>query len=75
MLRDEESVGQVGTLRIATRGQAGPGEVLVNVRGGTEHFIAWSPTPLPRGAAVLIIDFRGPRTVDVIEWDAQNCGV
>jgi hypothetical protein len=72
--RDDESIGQVGTLITGTRGAYGPGEVRVNVRGGTECFLAWSDTPLPRGSSVLIIDYRGPRTVDVVEWDARELG-
>lgn len=71
---DEESVGQVGTLVVATRGAGGPGEVRVSIRGGSECFLAWSDKPLPRGANVLIIDYRGPRTVDVVEWDAGEFG-
>ena len=55
-------------LTIATRGSAGPGEVLVKIRGGTEHFLAWSEKPIKKGATVLIIDCRGPLTVDVMEW-------
>ena len=68
MTRDESSIGTVGVLTIATRGAAGPGEVRIKVRGGSECFLAWSETPLPRGATVLVTDFRGARTVDVIEW-------
>jgi membrane-bound ClpP family serine protease len=62
-------VGKVGTLVTATRGQAGPGEVWVRVRGGSERFLAWSDEPLPRGESVLIIDSRGSRTVDVVACD------
>jgi hypothetical protein len=58
----------VGVLTIPTRGAAGPGEVWIRIRGGTEHYIAWSQSPLPKGATVLVIDCRGPRTVDVVEW-------
>jgi hypothetical protein len=67
--RDESAIGQIGMIVIATRGQAGPGEVRVRIRGGSEKFLAWSPTPLPKGTTVLITDSRGPRTVDVVEWD------
>jgi hypothetical protein len=67
--RDESVIGAVGTIVIATRGKAGPGEVWVRIRGGSEKFLAWSDTPLPRGTTVLIIDTRAPRTVDVVEWD------
>ncbi len=68
MARDEAAIGSVGILTIATRGPAGPGEVLVKIRGGSETYLAWSQTPLEKGASVLIIDSRGARTVDVIEW-------
>jgi hypothetical protein len=69
MAPDEEVVGRTGVLLVGTRGTAGPGEVLVHVRGGTETFLAWSPEPLPKGAPVLVIESRGIRQVDVIEWD------
>ncbi len=69
MARDEASVGRVGVLTVATRGGGGPGEVRVRIRGGSEHFLAWSDKPLPRGATVLVIDSRGARAVDVIEWE------
>ena len=69
MATDEACIGSVGVLTVATRGLAGPGEVLVKIRGGSESFLAWSEKPLPRGATVLVIDSRGARTVDVIEWE------
>jgi hypothetical protein len=68
MARDESVIGTVGVLTVATRGSAGPGEVRTKVRGGSECFLAWSENPLPKGATVLIIDHRGLRTVDVMEW-------
>jgi hypothetical protein len=67
--RDESVIGTVGVLVIDTRGEGGPGEVRVRIRGGSEKFLAWSETPLPRGTTVLILNSRGPRTVDVTEWD------
>ncbi|HEU5419677.1 MAG TPA: hypothetical protein VFV41_18460 [Streptosporangiaceae bacterium] len=66
---DGELIGSIGVLTIATRGRAGPGEVLVKIRGGSETFIAWSPEPLPRGRSVLVIETRGSRQVDVSPWD------
>ena len=69
MAKDESSIGRVGVLLVATRGGAGPGEVLVKIRGGSEAFLAWSEKPLPRGATVLVIESRGARAVDVIEWE------
>jgi hypothetical protein len=67
--RDESSIGCVGVLTVATRGERGPGEVLIKIRGGSEAFLAWSDTPLPKGATVLVIESRGARAVDVIEWE------
>jgi hypothetical protein len=67
--RDEVLIGKIGVLTVATRGRAGPGEVQVPVRGGTEAFIAWSPDPLPKGTSVLVIESRGHRAVDVSTWD------
>ncbi|MEW2516791.1 hypothetical protein [Actinacidiphila alni] len=68
MARDEAVIGCTGELLVGTRGAAGPGEVHVRVRGGTETFLAWSEEPLPKGATVLVVDSRGTRQVDVIEW-------
>jgi hypothetical protein len=61
-------IGSIGVLLIATRGQAGPGEVLLKIRGGTEAYIAWSAEPIARGQTVLVIESRGHRNVDVSEW-------
>jgi len=61
-------IGSIGVLSVATRGPAGPGEVIVKIRGGSEAYLAWSLTPLPKGAKVLVIETRGARTVDVSEW-------
>ena len=69
MTRDESSIGRVGVLTVGTRGDDGPGEVLIKIRGGSEAFLAWSERPLPKGATVLVIESRGARTVDVIEWE------
>ena len=68
MAGDDSLIGCIGVLTVATRGQAGPGEVLVKVRGGREAYLAWSPEPLPKGATVLVIESRGSRAVDVSEW-------
>ena len=69
MARDEASIGRVGVLTVGTRGKTGPGEVHIKIRGGTETFLAWSEKPLPKGTTVLVIESRGTRTVDVIEWE------
>jgi hypothetical protein len=67
--RDESSIGRIGVLTVATRGADGPGEVLIRIRGGSEAFLAWSEKPLPKGATVLVVESRGARAVDVIEWE------
>ena len=68
MARDEALIGCIGKLVVATRGKAGPGEVVVSIRGGREALIAWSAEPLPKGATVLVIETRGHQTVDVSPW-------
>lgn len=68
MVADVSAIGCFGVITVATRGPAGPGEVLVKIRGGSEVFIAWSPEPLPKGTTVLVIEERGARTVDVSAW-------
>lgn len=65
---DPSAIGSVGVLLVGTRGDAGPGEVLIKIRGGSEAYIAWSEQPLPKGATVLVIDARSGRTVDVMPW-------
>jgi hypothetical protein len=66
--REHSLIGCIGVLTVATRGPAGPGEVMVKIRGGSEAYIAWSLSPLPKGSTVLVIESRGSRTVDVSEW-------
>lgn len=68
MTADSSAIGAVGVLTVGTRGDRGPGEVRINIRGGSESFIAWSESPLPKGATVLVVDARGRRTVDVMRW-------
>lgn len=68
MSTDDSPVGRVGTLLVGTRGDKGPGEVLIKIRGGSEAFLAFSDEPLPKGSTVLIIESRGARAVDVTPW-------
>jgi hypothetical protein len=69
---DESVVGCSGELLVATRGEAGPGEVLIRTRGGTEAWLAWSEQPLPKGTTVVVWGARGERAVDVMEWPASE---
>jgi hypothetical protein len=66
---DHEVVGKLGRLTVATRGDNGPGEVLITLNGSSEAFLAWSDRPLERGSRVLVIAERGLRTVDVTSYD------
>ena len=68
MTVDSSAIGSVGILTVGTRGERGPGEVRIKIRGGSETFIAWSEKPLPKGATVLVIEWRGKRAVDVMAW-------
>jgi hypothetical protein len=65
-------VGCTGTVIVATRGDEGPGEVLVTMRGGTEAYLAWSEQPLARGTQVLVYNARGDRALDVMEWNPEG---
>jgi hypothetical protein len=65
-------VGLVGILAVGTRGAAGPGEVVLKVRGGSETFLAWSAEPLPKGTAVLVVEARAARTLDVVTWSGHS---
>ena len=67
-MSDNAVIGCIGVLHIATRGEHGPGEVYVQVRGGSETFLAWSEEPLARGTRVLVVESRGSRSVDVVEF-------
>lgn len=65
---EDSPIGLAGRIVTATRGDGGPGEVLLRIRGGTEVFIARSKDPLPRGQAVIVLATLGPRTVVVSPW-------
>jgi membrane protein implicated in regulation of membrane protease activity len=71
-MSDVSEIGCVGSLIVATRGVEGAGEVLLNVRGGKEAYLAWSEQPLPKGTDVLVIDVRGARTVVVEPWPGSS---
>jgi hypothetical protein len=66
MARNESAVGSVGQLTVGTRGAAGPGEVLLRIRGGSETFLAWSDDPIAKGSTVMVIEDRGARVVAVV---------
>ena len=61
----------MGVVIVATRGPDGPGEVLLQLGGGTEAYLAWSERPLALGTEVAVYDVRGVRSVDVMSFDAE----
>jgi hypothetical protein len=65
---EQSPIGLAGRIITATRGEGGPGEVEIQIRGGTEVFIARSDEPLPVGAAVIVLATLGPRSVVVFPW-------
>ncbi|NJC73994.1 hypothetical protein HC031_30410 [Planosporangium thailandense] len=69
---DPSAVGRTGVLTVATRGAAGPGEVLVKIRGGSETYLAWSDEPLPRGTTVLVVESRGARALTVVALSGSS---
>ena len=69
---DDSVIGSVGSLIVGTRGVEGVGEVLLNVRGTKEAYLAWSEQPLPRGTEVLVIDVQSTRTVLVEPWPGSS---
>ena len=62
---DTSPIGLAGRIVTATRGAAGPGEVELHIRGGTEVFLARSKEPLPVGTTVVVMEVHGPRSVVV----------
>lgn len=64
----ESPIGKAGRVVIATRGPDGPGEVELEIRGGTEVFIARSAEPIERGTPVLCVSTLNARTVIVLPW-------
>jgi membrane protein implicated in regulation of membrane protease activity len=69
IVSDVSVIGSVGTVVLPTRGDSGPGEVMLTVRGSKEAFLAWSDEPLPKGTLVLVVEVRGARTVVVEPWN------
>jgi hypothetical protein len=66
---DNSPIGLVGRIVTASRGQAGPGEVELHIRGGRETFIAISREAIPVGDSVIVLADLGPRRVEVCPWE------
>jgi membrane protein implicated in regulation of membrane protease activity len=69
---DRSAIGCPGIVIVATRGTSGPGEVSLSMNGGTESYLAWSGEPLAKGTRVIVVDVRGPRTVEVSPSEDHN---
>jgi membrane protein implicated in regulation of membrane protease activity len=67
-LRGQALVGRVGVVVSAIRGGDRAGEIRVVVQGVPQHFLAFAAEPIPIGAHVLVINYRGARQVDVEPW-------
>ena len=67
-MRGQALVGRVGSVVSAVRGGPLPGEVKVVVEGIAHYCIAYAAAPLPAGAEVLVINYRGARQIDVEPW-------
>lgn len=64
---DQSMIGKVGRVT-GTIGPGNLGEVMVQVRGGSEAFNAYSTDPdetINRGARVVVVEYFPPRTVVV----------
>jgi hypothetical protein len=66
---DHQMVGKIG--RVTGTVESGRvGEVMVPVRGGTEHFHAYAADDgdvLRPGTSIVIVEYRPPRSVVVTE--------
>ena len=66
-MADDRMVGKMGRVS----GAIGPerlGEVMVPIRGGTEHFHAYAADDgdeIPKGSRIVVVEYHPPRTVVV----------
>ncbi|QNK79958.1 hypothetical protein [Nakamurella sp. PAMC28650] len=67
-MTDSGAIGAVGTISIPTRGERGPGEVVLTLGGVRECYIADSDAPIERGQSVLVVDVAPHRHVTVVPW-------
>jgi hypothetical protein len=67
LVADHRMIGKVGRVTGAIAPGA-VGEVMIPVRGGTEHFHAYAADTedrIARGSSVVVVDYFPPRTVIV----------
>ena len=68
----ETVVGKIGQVVTAVRGGSRPGEVRVVVEGVPHYYLAYCAYAVSSGAAVLVINNRGSRQIDVEPWTQPN---
>lgn len=61
-------VGRVGTVLSGIRGGDLPGEVRLVIDGIAHYYLGYAAITLPAGTAVLVINNRGARQIDVEPW-------
>ena len=64
MRDDDLLIGRLGKVSVPIPAH-GPGEVLLDLRGGREAYAAWAEGPIPKHRAVVVVELRGPRSVVV----------
>jgi hypothetical protein len=64
----DQLVGSLGFVTIRLPGGPRPGEVQLQLRGGSESFIAYATDPIQAGEQVLVVGRRPGRVVDVIRF-------
>ena len=68
----QQLVGRTGVVKTAVRGGERPGEVRIVVEGIPHYYLAYCPTALAAGTAILVINNRGQRRIDVEPWAAST---
>ena len=68
---DQQVVGKTGVVNTAIRGGEKPGEARVVIEGLPHYYIAYCRTALAAGTAILVINNRGQRRIDVEPWAAS----
>jgi len=69
-MSDDETTGMVGRVSVPIPTD-GPGEIILNIRGGSEAFTAYTQgdEALGKNARAVVVEQAGPRTVLVTAAD------
>lgn len=65
----EPLVGKLGVVQVRVRGGEHPGEVELVVGGIPETFLGYAADEIGVGRRVLVVEDRGGRGVNVVDWD------